>query len=33
MMQTVGAERELREALSAIDHSKIQNALLQRGID
>ena len=29
----VGAERELREALSAIDHSKIQSALLQKGID
>ena len=29
----VGAERELREVLAAIDHSKIQGALLQRGID
>lgn len=29
----VGAERELREALAAIDHSKIQGAFLQKGID
>ena len=29
----VGAERELREALAAINHSKIQGALLQKGID
>ena len=29
----VGAERELREALAAIDHSKIHGALLKRGID
>lgn len=29
----VGAERELREALAAIDHSKIHSALLKKGID
>lgn len=29
----VGAERELSEALAAINHSKIQSALLQKGID
>lgn len=29
----VGAEQELREALAAIDHRKLQGALLQGGID
>lgn len=29
----VGAERELREALAAIDQSKIRGTLLQKGID
>ncbi len=28
----VGAERELREALSNLNHSKIENAMLQKGI-
>ena len=28
----IGAERELREALAALNHSKIQNAFLQEGI-
>lgn len=27
-----GAEREMREALKALDQSKVQNAMLQRGI-
>lgn len=29
----VGAERELREALAAIDHKKIQSVLLKKGIE
>ncbi len=29
----VGAERELREALSNLNHSKIENAMLQKGIN
>lgn len=33
MTQTFGAERELREALAVVDHSKIQGALLHNGID
>lgn len=29
----IGAQRELREALAAVDHSKIQRAFLQDGIE